>query len=152
MARIGPLSASSFFGDPVHGKVLTPLLSNVTVEKRKRERRKSGRRTSQARRLSRIPTRSGDYQLRLYSDFKDEKEHCALIMGNVRGKSNVLVRIHSECFTGEVLDSSRCDCREQLTLAMQNIAEEGCGVLIYIRQEGRGIRLRDKLRACNLQD
>jgi GTP cyclohydrolase II len=101
---------------------------------------------------ARLPTRYGDFELHLYFNSVDEKDHLALVMGDVAGSNAVLARVHSECLTGDVLGSARCDCGDQLAGALEMIAKEGRGVLLYMRQEGRGIGLRDKLRAYNLQD
>jgi GTP cyclohydrolase II len=101
---------------------------------------------------ARIPTEWGEFRLFLYEDDREHKEHLALIRGEVEGREGVLVRLHAECFTGDILGSRRCDCGEQLTLALRLIAEASAGVLLYLRQEGRGIGLLKKLQASNLQD
>ncbi|PYI83006.1 MAG: 3,4-dihydroxy-2-butanone-4-phosphate synthase, partial [Verrucomicrobia bacterium] len=100
----------------------------------------------------RMPTEHGDFDLYLYRSHTDGQHHLALVKGEVSGKENVLVRVHSECLTGDVFGSRRCDCGPQLHQAMRQIAEAGQGVIVYMRQEGRGIGLAPKILAYKLQE
>lgn len=99
-----------------------------------------------------MPTDYGEFELALYRSKIDGQHHLALVRGDVSGKKNVLVRVHSECLTGDIFGSRRCDCGPQLHQAMRQVAEEGCGVIVYMRQEGRGIGLAPKIKAYKLQE
>jgi 3,4-dihydroxy 2-butanone 4-phosphate synthase/GTP cyclohydrolase II len=126
-------------------------LKLATIEaliKYRREREKLVQRVE----VVKMPTDYGDFDLHLYRSTTDGQHHLALVKGDVAGKKGVLVRVHSECLTGDVFGSRRCDCGPQLHQAMRQVSEAGCGVIVYMRQEGRGIGLAPKIQAYKLQE
>jgi 3,4-dihydroxy 2-butanone 4-phosphate synthase/GTP cyclohydrolase II len=125
------------------------LISIAQLIRHRRQREKLVRRIAEAR----IPTEWGEFTCYAYQSVLDQETHLAFVMGSPQGQDNVLVRVHSECLTGDVFGSMRCDCGDQLRSAMAKVADAGMGVVVYLRgHEGRGIGIHNKLLAYQLQD
>ena len=138
-------------GKELHRFALKHNLKIISIEDLIRYRRKNDQLVSKIEEIS-LPTDYGDFKLHLFEDVFGNASHLALTMGKINKNSPTLVRVHSECLTGDVFHSFRCDCGDQLDNALRQISQNKSGILVYLRQEGRGIGLHAKIQAYNLQD